>query len=114
MLNKHDRLVRKIANSYDRRSWKVAADLPGYRFPEPPRIRGEKPDVFATKREEKRIIEVERNIKSLYDNGLKQLEAFSKESGAKVYLVMCEQKDRDKAKEIVNAIIFRRGDKTNK
>ena len=96
----HNTLVRRIARSYDNRGgWKVTADISG--FPCPPPIGDFIPDLYLKKRQQTRIMEVERNIDSLvHGNGLDQLKTFKRVRG-RVYLVMCRSDDREQAREVL-------------
>ncbi|MCK4444774.1 MAG: hypothetical protein KAW09_09535 [Thermoplasmata archaeon] len=55
--SKHNRAVKMEAKRYERKGWKVQADIPGY--PKPPEIGGRRPDIKATKPGTTRIVEVE-------------------------------------------------------
>ena len=55
----HQKGVRKTAIEHDRNGWDLKADLRGW--PHPPIVAGRRPDVVATKRGSRRIIETERS-----------------------------------------------------
>ncbi len=55
--SKHDAEVRRTANNFERRGYKVKADVKD--FSQPATIGGYRPDVVATKGRERKIIEVE-------------------------------------------------------
>ena len=55
--SQHDQEVSRIAKGLEKRGFNVAADIAGYQKPDT--IRGFRPDVFATKGKEKKIVEVE-------------------------------------------------------
>jgi hypothetical protein len=55
----HQKGVRTTAKEHDRDGWNVKADIRGW--PQPPTVAGRVPDVLATKRGSRRIIEIERN-----------------------------------------------------
>jgi hypothetical protein len=55
----HDRKVRSEANKLRKAGWNVKADLPGFERPKPIGKYGFIPDIEATKRGGRRIIEVE-------------------------------------------------------
>ena len=69
---KHDSAVKKSAEYYKQRGYKVFAAIPGY--PSPETIDKRKPDVFAEKGKEKIIIEVE--TKDTIDKDKRQQEIF--------------------------------------
>jgi hypothetical protein len=56
---KHDRKVASIAKNYERKGWKVRADLPGYQKPKPIGKSKRIPDVIATRPGTRHIVEVE-------------------------------------------------------
>lgn len=53
----HDRAVERVADRHERDGWNVRADVSGW--PTPGTVAGRRPDVVATKRGSRRIIEVE-------------------------------------------------------
>ena len=55
--SKHDTEVRRIANELKKQGYKVEADLKNFKKPET--VDGYRPDVIATKANQKKIIEVE-------------------------------------------------------
>lgn len=55
--NAHDKGVERVADRLERDGWNVRADIAGW--PQPRTIAGRRPDVIATKRGSRRIIEVE-------------------------------------------------------
>lgn len=55
--SKHDAEVRRTANEFEHRGYKVKADVKG--FAKPDTIGGYRPDVVATKGRERKIVEVE-------------------------------------------------------
>ncbi len=55
--SKHNRVVKREAKKYERKGWKVQADLPGY--PKPRQIGGKRPDIRATKPGTTHIVEIE-------------------------------------------------------
>ena len=55
--SKHDREVEKIAKAYERKGFKVKADLPGYE--KPGTIGSYRPDVVAKKGHLRKIVQVE-------------------------------------------------------
>ena len=56
---KHDDVVRRTANSLKREGWEVSADIPGFLTPGPIGEQKRVPDLVATKRGHRRLIEVE-------------------------------------------------------
>lgn len=56
---KHDRKVASVAGKYERRGWRVRADLPGYQKPKPIGKSRRIPDVVATWPGTRHIVEVE-------------------------------------------------------
>ncbi len=56
---KHDRKVGQIARRLDREGYRVKADLPGYERPDPIGKAKRIPDVEATKRGTRKLVEVE-------------------------------------------------------
>lgn len=56
---KHDRKVASIARGYERKGWKVRADLPRYPKPKPIGKNRRVPDVVATRPGTRHLIEVE-------------------------------------------------------
>jgi len=57
--SKHDKAVRSIARSYQRKGWKVKADIPGFTKPKPIGKYKRVPDIVATRRGATHIVEVE-------------------------------------------------------
>lgn len=57
--NKHDRKVRQIAKKLEKDNWNVQADISGYETPESIGNENRIPDIVASKKGAKRIIEVE-------------------------------------------------------
>ncbi len=55
--NKHDQMVLRIAHEYEAKGYRVYVDFWGY--PKPQVIGGYKPDVLATKGDQRIIVEVE-------------------------------------------------------
>ena len=55
--SKHNQVVKREAKIYERKGWKVQADLPGYS--KPPQIGGRRPDIRATKPGTTHIMEIE-------------------------------------------------------
>lgn len=55
----HDRRVRTLANELKDEGWKVQADLPNFNQPDPIGNNKRIPDIFATRRGQTKIIEVE-------------------------------------------------------
>lgn len=53
----HQKGVRTTAKKHDQKGWNVRADISGW--PQPSVIAGRRPDVVATKRGSRRIIEIE-------------------------------------------------------
>ena len=72
--SQHDREVTRIAKSLEKKGFNVAADVAGYQKPET--VRGFRPDVFATKGKEKKIVEVETPDSVDSDRDQKQQAAF--------------------------------------
>lgn len=56
---KHDQKVASIAKKYERKGWKVRADLPRYQKPKPIGKNRRIPDVVATRTGTRHIVEVE-------------------------------------------------------
>lgn len=56
---KHDRKVVSVAKKYERKGWKVRADLSGYQKPKPIGKSRRIPDVVATRPGTRHIVEVE-------------------------------------------------------
>jgi len=56
---KHDTKVKQIANSLQRKGWKVQADIKGYDQPDSVGNKNRIPDIIARKGSTKKIIEVE-------------------------------------------------------
>lgn len=76
---KHDRKVRQIARELRAAGWDVQADLPGDDRPDPIGTRRHIPDLVASKRGHKRIIEVE--TPDSIDRDRKQQETFRRSAG---------------------------------
>jgi len=74
--SKHDKKVRSIAKSYERRGYKVKADISGYPKPEPIGKKKRVPDVEATRPGTRHIWEVE--TKATYEPHKDQRVAFKK------------------------------------
>lgn len=55
--SKHDRTVKRVADSYEKRGYDVSADIKGYQRPKT--IGGFRPDVVAKRGRERVIVEVE-------------------------------------------------------
>ena len=55
----HDRRVRALANSLENQGWAVQADLPNFDQPDPIGKAEKIPDIFATRGNQTKIIEVE-------------------------------------------------------
>jgi hypothetical protein len=72
--SKHDREVRRTADSLKRRGFKVDADVPGYNRPDT--IRGYRPDVVARKGWKRVIVEVETTDSANSARDVKQQRAF--------------------------------------
>jgi len=73
----HQRAVRRTARELEGDGWNVRADV-GH-WPNPPTIAGRQPDVVATKRGSRRIIEVETKTTAHQD----QHETFRRHAGQK-------------------------------
>lgn len=73
----HDKGVQAQARKLDQDGWEVHADVSGW--PNPPTINGRIPDVYATKRGSRRIVEVETDP----DEDQKQHETFRRHAGQK-------------------------------
>lgn len=70
---KHDRAVEKTAEYYEKRGYKVQADITGYNKPDT--INGRRPDVIAKKRGEQTVI-VEVETKDSLEADTAQREKF--------------------------------------
>jgi hypothetical protein len=79
--NAHDRKVKKIANQLRNQGWNVRADLPNYQKPDPIGKKNRIPDVEATKRGHRKIIEVE--TPGTEEKDKKQAETFRRHAGQK-------------------------------
>lgn len=73
----HDTAVDRIAQRHQNDGWRVQADVPGYTNPDT--IAGRIPDIVATKRGSRRIIEVETDR----SDDQKQHEKFRRHTGQK-------------------------------
>ena len=85
--SKHDNEVRKIADSYKRRGYDVAADILGYK--KPPTISGYRPDVTAKKHSHTTTVEIETKDSVDSTRDLAQQKAFknaAKKSPTKHYV----------------------------
>lgn len=74
--SQHDRCVRRTANSYKKRGYKVQADIEG--FDQPDTISGYRPDVIARKGGHETVVEIETldSVDTARDEG--QQSAFKK------------------------------------
>ena len=71
---KHDRKVASVTRKYERKGWKIRADLPGYQKPKPIGKSRRIPDVVATRPGTRHIVEVE--TKSTIESHRDQRSAF--------------------------------------
>ena len=53
----HQQGVKRTVREHDKEGWNVRAEVSGW--PQPPTIAGRRPDVLATKRRSRRVIEIE-------------------------------------------------------
>ena len=74
--SKHNKKVRSIAKSYQRKGWKVKADIPGFPKPTPIGKNDRVPDIEATRPGTRHLIEVE--TKETYEADKDQRAAFRK------------------------------------
>jgi len=81
-INYHNLKVRSTANRYKNNGWKVHADAPGFKRPNPIGKYNRIPDVVAKKGKQVRIFEVE-TPKSMKTD-IQQRRAFSKHASAKL------------------------------
>lgn len=58
-MNEHNKKVRTTANRYKKNGWRVRADIPGYKRPDPIGKYNRIPDVVAKKGRQTRIFEIE-------------------------------------------------------
>lgn len=72
--SKHDQSVKRTADAYKARGYRVKADIPGYKKPD--KIGGHIPDVDAKKGAVRKIVEVETSDSLKKD--IKQQEALKK------------------------------------
>jgi len=77
----HDSVVRNEANNLKKQGFSVKADIPG--FPRPHTIRGYRPDIDASKREQRKILEVETQDSKDGDRDKAQRKAFRDEANKK-------------------------------
>lgn len=78
----HDRKVRQIERKLTSQGWNVKADLPGYKKPTPIGQRKRVPDIEATKRGHRKIIEVE--TPDTVERDRKQQATFRRHAGQKI------------------------------
>ena len=57
--SKHDQKVKQISDSYNKKGWKVKADIPGYDQPDKIGKKNRIPDIMAKKGRAEHLIEVE-------------------------------------------------------
>jgi hypothetical protein len=77
----HQKGVKRTAREHDNEGWNVRADLNGWS--NPPVIAGRQPDVLATKRGSRRIIEIETEVNAHQD----QHATFRRHAGQKTNTV---------------------------
>jgi len=77
----HDREVRRVAKKLEREGWNVQADLPDYETPKPIGKEKRVPDIVATKRGHRKVIEVETPDTLKKDK--RQQETFRRHAGQK-------------------------------
>ena len=77
----HDRKVSQVARKLTGQGWNIKADLPGYKKPAPIGKDRRVPDIEATKRGHRKIIEVE--TPDTIDKDKKQQETFRRHAGQK-------------------------------
>lgn len=77
----HDKKVQQIVKKLVRQNWKVKVDLPGYDKPSPIGKDKRRPDIEATKRGHRKLIEVE-TLDSLTKDR-KQQATFRRHAGQK-------------------------------
>jgi len=74
----HDKKVREEANKLKEKGFKVNADIKG--FSKPPSIGGYRPDIVATKNDQRKIIEIETEESKNTARDKGQQSAFRKEA----------------------------------
>ena len=79
--SKHDQEVKRIANQLERQGWNVKADIPGYETPVAIGKNPKVPDIEATKRGHRKLIEVE--TPKTVGRDRKQQETFRRHAGQK-------------------------------
>ena len=77
----HDREVQRAVNQLKRQGWNVRADLPGYEKPAAIGKDAKVPDIEATKRGHRKLIEVE--TPGTVGRDRKQQETFRRHAGQK-------------------------------
>ena len=77
----HDQKVRQEAEKLRRQGWNVKADLRGYDKPTPIGEGGKVPDIEATKRGQRKLVEVE--TPDTVERHSKQQETFRRHAGQK-------------------------------
>jgi hypothetical protein len=79
---KHDTAVEKTAKKLKKEGFNVKADVPGFR--QPPNMGGCRPDIYAEKGKDKRIIEIETSKSKTTDKSQQMcLKKQAKKLGAK-------------------------------
>ena len=84
----HDKMVKAMADKFERDGVTVKADHIGHRNGQPPEIGGHIPDVFASNSYKKIILEAETPETISLEDTKKQMQAFSDVSRAEFHMIV--------------------------
>jgi len=84
----HDKMVKTMADKFEREGMQVKADHIGHRNGQPPSIGGYIPDVLATAMSKKIILEAETPETIASEDTRKQMQAFSTVNGAEFHVIV--------------------------
>ena len=84
----HDKMVKTMADKFERDGMSVQADHIGHRNGQPSEIAGHIPDVLASNYQKKIILEAETPETISLDDTKKQMQAFSNVQGTEFHMIV--------------------------